>query len=169
MVRSEEKCIDGVWHGVGAEEFTPVLPCTLKTVLFSRWVSERFSDWSGARQLLNGRAEPRTMVFSFKRGCLFIYLAASSLGCIMLDLSLWHVGSLVAEHGLSCPEASWDPSQGSNQHPLHCKADFQPLDHQGTPWNHDLLNRIKPSGCSAPFLPSLFSRIPEKLCFIKEW
>ena len=23
MVRSEEKCIDGVWHRVGAEEFTP--------------------------------------------------------------------------------------------------------------------------------------------------
>ena len=114
VVRSEEKCIDDVWHGVGAEEFTPFLPCTLKTILFSRWASERFSDWSGARQLLNGRAEPRTTVFSLKKKILFIYLAVSSLHWIMLDLSLWHVSSLVAEHGLSCPDASWDPNQGSN-------------------------------------------------------
>ena len=109
MVRSEEKCIDGVWHGVGAEEFTPFLPCTLKTILVSRWASERFNDWSGARQLLNSRAEPRTTVFSLKKYILFIYLAVSSLHWIMLDLSLWHVSSLVAEHGLSCPDTSWNP------------------------------------------------------------
>ena len=92
MVRSEEKCIDGVWHGVGAEEFTPFLPCTLKTILVSRWASERFNDWSGARQLLNGRAEPRTTVFSLKKN---IYL----FGCV--ESSLDHAGSFIVARELS--------------------------------------------------------------------
>ena len=36
-------------------------------------------------------------------------------------------------HGLSCSVACWIlPVQGSNQCPLHCKVNFQPLDHQGS-------------------------------------
>ena len=36
-------------------------------------------------------------------------------------------------HGLSCSVACWIlPVQGSNQCPLHCKVNFQPLGHQGS-------------------------------------
>ena len=48
--------------------------------------------------------------------------------------ALGNVGSVVAAAGLSCPmpcgiflEQEW------NMCPLHCKADSQPLDHQGSP------------------------------------
>ena len=70
------------------------LPCTLKTILFSRWASERFNNWSGARELLNRRAEPRTMVFSFKKK-IFIYL----FGCV--ESSLHHAGSFIVACGFS--------------------------------------------------------------------
>ena len=44
------------------------------------------------------------------------------------------VSGAVAQHGLSSPEACGIfPDQGSNQCPLHSKAECQPLDHQGSP------------------------------------
>ena len=43
-------------------------------------------------------------------------------------------GSVAATHGFSCPMARGIFSDsGSNQHPLHGKADSSPLDHQGSP------------------------------------
>lgn len=93
--------------------------------------------------------------FLFKK-YLFIYLAASGLGCSMWDLLLQHLDSLVMTHRLSsygtwtlvmafrlssCSTRAWFPhsmwvlsspaNQGSSSHPLHWKVDFQPLDHQG--------------------------------------
>ena len=66
-------------------------------------------------------------------------------GIFCLDaqaLQLWHTGSrlhtgsVVAAHGFSCPQhvGSEIPNQELNLHPLHCKADSQPLDHQGSPF-----------------------------------
>ena len=47
-------------------------------------------------------------------------------------LGTW--ASVVVAHGLSCPEACGTfLDQGSNQCPLHCKVDSQPLDHLGNP------------------------------------
>lgn len=43
----------------------------------------------------------------------------------MLDLSLWHAGSSCRAGLIALGHR--DPNQGSNQHPLHYKADFQPL------------------------------------------
>ena len=43
-------------------------------------------------------------------------------------------GSVVVAHGLSCSVARGIfPEQGLNQCPSHCKADSQPVDHQGRP------------------------------------
>ena len=53
VVRSEKIYRCGVWHRAGAQEFIP---------LFDRGASGRLDDWSQARQLVNGRAEPRTSV-----------------------------------------------------------------------------------------------------------
>ena len=44
------------------------------------------------------------------------------------------VCSVVVLHGLSCSAACGiSPAQGSKQCPLHCKADSQSLDPQGSP------------------------------------
>ena len=89
---------------------------------------------------------------------IFIYLF---WGCVRSQL--WHAGSFVAVRGLLsqlwhagsrarglCICGAWAqlsraglaaprhvvsqfPDQGSNQRPLHCKMDSQPLDHQGSP------------------------------------
>ena len=48
--------------------------------------------------------------------------------------ALGHVGSRVVAPGLSCSAAHGIfPDQGSNPCPLHCRADSQPLDQQGSP------------------------------------
>ena len=48
--------------------------------------------------------------------------------------ALGHVGSVVLAYGVSCLAAcGLLPDQGLNQYLLHCKADSQPLDHQGSP------------------------------------
>ena len=47
---------------------------------------------------------------------------------------LWHTGSVVVAHRLSCPLAcEIFLDQGLNLWPLHRQADSQPLDHQGSP------------------------------------
>ena len=47
---------------------------------------------------------------------------------------LQHVGSIVVAHGLSCSATCGIfPNQGLNLCLLHCQADCQPLDHQGSP------------------------------------
>ena len=47
---------------------------------------------------------------------------------------LYSAGSVVAAHRLSCSMARGNfLDQGSNLCPLHCQADSQPLDHQGSP------------------------------------
>ena len=48
---------------------------------------------------------PRPMLFY-----LFVYLAALGLSCSTWDLSLGHMGSVVAVCGLSCPLGMWDLS-----------------------------------------------------------
>ena len=47
------------------------------------------------------------------------------------------LGLSVTGPGFSCPRACGHlvPTQGSNQHSLHWKADSQPLNHQGSPRN----------------------------------
>ena len=48
--------------------------------------------------------------------------------------ALGHVGSVVVAYGVSCLVAcGLLPDQGINPYLLHCKADSQPLDHQGSP------------------------------------
>ena len=45
-----------------------------------------------------------------------------------------YVGLVVVAYGVSCPAACWIlPDQGLNRYLLHCKADSEPLDHQGCP------------------------------------
>ena len=74
---------------------------------------------------------------------IYLHLAASGLSLcmqdlhsVMQDLPVWCMVSLVAVHGLSCSAACGIlfPNQGLNLHPLYCKADSLPLDHQGSPW-----------------------------------
>ena len=80
--------------------------------------------------------------------CLFTYLAALGLSCSMWDFhascGIWHCGrqtlqwlkdSGVAVSGLSYSRhvGIFVPDQGLNLCPLHCKANSQPLDHQGGP------------------------------------
>lgn len=59
---------------------------------------------------------------------------------IIWDLSLWPtdslavgLGSVVTAHGLSCSMAGemLIPQLRQTPHPLHCKVDSYPLDHQG--------------------------------------
>ena len=53
-------------------------------------------------------------------------------------------GSGVAAHGLSCPEACRIfPDQGTNPCPQCKQAYFQPLDHQGSPRQRDLMNILE--------------------------
>ena len=57
-------------------------------------------------------------------------------GCPLVSVCglLFAVVSLVVEHGLSCTVACRIlPDQGLNPCPLHWQADFQPLDHWGSP------------------------------------
>ena len=56
----------------------------------------------------------------------------------MRDLLSWRIGSLVVVLGLMGFTALWHmgselPDKGSSLHPLHCKVDSSPLDHQGSP------------------------------------
>ena len=70
------------------------------------------------------------IAFFFLRATLFLFICF--FGCARS--LLWHEGSLVVAHGLGYPAACGVfPDQGSNPSPLHCKADSQPLDHQGSP------------------------------------
>ena len=59
---------------------------------------------------------------------------AAAVSPVVAAPRLQSTGSVVVARGLSCPEASGIfPDQGWNQCLLNCKADFQPLDHQGSP------------------------------------
>ena len=54
------------------------------------------------------------------------------------------VGSAVAVHRLSCPEArGTSPVQGSNLCPVLWQADSQPLDYQGSPCPHFLKDKYQ--------------------------
>lgn len=67
--------------------------------------------------------------------CTFLINSATSgLSCVTQDLTLWHVDSVVALQGLSCLAACGILvlSLGSHPHPLHCKTDSQPTDHEGS-------------------------------------
>ena len=67
----------------------------------------------------------------------FFFLVVSGLSCGIQDLSLRRMGSVVVVRGLSCPAACGIliPWPGIRPvHPMHCKADSLPLDHQGSPW-----------------------------------
>ena len=82
------------------------------------------------------------------RGCSL----ATVCGPLIADFSccgaqaLSHVGSVVLEHRLSCPVAcEIIRDQGSNLCPPHWHADYQPLDHQGSP----LWGFKKSSSCMA--------------------
>ena len=85
-----------------------------------------------------------------KQGLLFIavhglLISVASLvvehGLQMCGLQqLWHAGSVVVVHGLSCSAACGIfLDQGSNPCPLHWQADSQPLHHQGSPRSVSLL------------------------------
>ena len=55
-------------------------------------------------------------------------------GSAAMAHGLWNAGSGVAPHQLSCSAARGIfPDQGPNPCPLHCKVDYQPVDHQGKP------------------------------------
>ena len=51
---------------------------------------------------------------------------------------LWRAGLVAPRH-----VGSQFPDQGSNPHPLHCKADSLPLDHQGSPCTTYLTKKIR--------------------------
>ena len=59
---------------------------------------------------------------------------ASFSSCCMWAHRLQNIGSVVMAQRPSCPAACGIlPDQGSNCHPLHCRADSQSLAHQGCP------------------------------------
>ena len=61
----------------------------------------------------------------------------SSCGVRVFSLQLWRTGLVTPRH-----VGSQFPDQGSNLGPLHWKADFLPLDHQGSPFA-DFLGKKK--------------------------
>ena len=78
----------------------------------------------------------------------FIYLAASGLSCIVRDLLLQCMDSLVVMLRLRscgvwaqllCRMESQLPNQGSNPFPCTCKVDSSTLDHQGSPCYYVIL------------------------------
>ena len=59
---------------------------------------------------------------------------ASFSSCCMWARRLQNIGSVVMAQRPRCPAACGIlPDQGSNRHPLHCRADSQSLAHQGCP------------------------------------
>ena len=84
--------------------------------------------------------------------------ATLSWGCVSFSLqwllllqsrALGLLGSVVAALGLSCSTACgifWD--QGWNRPPVHCKADSQPLEHQGSPTEKFICSHVIPKTSS---------------------
>ena len=72
---------------------------------------------------------------------------AAAVSSVAAAPRLQGAGSVVVTRGLSCPEASGIfPDQGSNQCLLNCKADFQPLDQQGSPESFQLIQNYVTEG-----------------------
>ena len=101
------------------------------------------------------------LTFCTKLCTFLINLAMSGLSCVTQDLTLWHVDSVVVVQGLSCLVACGIlvPSLGSHPHPLHCKADSQPMGHEGSSYVYVFVNIFWQSQIELVYPPLRTSRL----------
>ena len=79
-------------------------------------------------------SSPQWMPESRDSGEPYEHIVCFFLSFFKRYLFIWLYLDLVVAYRLSCPVACGIfPCQGSNPHPLHCKADSIPLGHRGSP------------------------------------